>query len=157
MANNSNTVLICTAALRQDTNNLFRAVPNTAYPGQTYDSSPVNSLPGIFSVPLAPTLNAITPWTTTPTHYLGSTWELPSFDALMASIKNGTLDLSSVNWANYNLTKQRAGAAANALYYRTQDWDPNGSLQTYEVLDQNVTAALTELGLQKIPTQPRPF
>jgi hypothetical protein len=139
---NNHTIMICTAARRQDTNNLFRAVPNET--GGTYDSSPVNSVPGTLSVPLAVVLDTTSPWTTTPTHYLGGTWELPLYADLMASIKDGTIDLSAINWANFNLTAQRARAAGQSLYTRTQVWDPNGPLKTGDVVAQNIAAALLE-------------
>lgn len=150
MAFNQHTVLVCTAALRQDSNNVFRAIPNEI--GSTYDSSPVNSIPGTFSVPLAVTLNTTNPWNTPPTHFLAATWELPAYADMLASIKAGVF--SAVDWAAYNLTAQRAAAVGRSLYTRTQVWDPNGPLHTYEVVAQNIAAALTELGLQRVPDRP---
>lgn len=153
MANNSHTVMICTQALRQDTNNMWRGLLMTN--GVTfYDASPVNSLPGTHSVPLAATLLTVSPWLTTPTHWLASAWELPTFAALVDSLKAG--NIPTRDWLPLNLTQQRARAAGQGLYSRTQDWDPNGTLQTYEVVAQNIAAALTELGLVQIPSKPFP-
>jgi hypothetical protein len=75
MAFDNHTVMICTAALRQTRITCFRGLPSEI-PGVTYDETPVDSLPGVFSTKLALTLNATSPWLTTPTHYMAATWEL---------------------------------------------------------------------------------
>lgn len=129
---------------------MWRGLANEA--GISYDTSPVNSLPGTQGIPLAPTLNATSPWLTTPTHYAASAWELPTFANLIASLKAG--NIPTRDWLPFNLTQARARTAGQNLYARTQDWDPAGPLATYQVVQQNFAAALTELGLQRIPSPP---
>lgn len=116
------------------------------------DPTKVDGVPGTHSVPLAPTLNATSPWLTTPTHWLASSWELPTFADLLATLKAG--NIPTRDWIPFNLTQQRARTAGQSLIYRTQDWDPNGTKQTYEVAAENIAAALAENGLQKIPHPP---
>lgn len=117
--------------------------------GFSYDSSPVDSLPGVHSVPLAATLNATSPALTTPTHWMASAWDFPALATLLVSLKAG--NITSRDWAPFNLNQNRARTAGQSLYSRTQDWDPNGSVETYQVVAQNIAAALTETGLKQIP------
>ena len=150
---NQHTVVVCTAALRQDTNNMWRGLSNST--GVQYDASPVDSLPGTMSVPLAATLDTVDPWFTTPTHFLASTWELPEFSTLMTTLKAGGGNIiTSKDWSPYNLNRQRSIAAASALYSRTVQLQVGEDPST--VANTNINAALTELGLQKIPSKPNP-
>lgn len=157
MPNNSHTVLICTAALKQDTNNMWRGLSNPL--GIPYDLSPVNSSPGTHTVPLAGTLIPETPWTTPPTHWMASSWELPTFVDLLAALKAG--NIPTRDWLPFNLTQTRARAAGQSLRAWTVNWlgsefDADASLQRVTLMDANIAAALAEMGLQKVPGRPTP-
>lgn len=125
--------------------------------GIPYDANPVNSTVGVHNIPLAGTLDPVTPWTTPPTHWLASAWELPTFAELLASLKAG--NISSRDWAPFNLNQTRARTAGQSLYARTVNWtgsefDPDASLQRSNIVEGNIAAALAELGLQKVPRRP---
>jgi len=147
--------MICTEALRQDTNNMWRGLSNPL--NIPYDASPTNAVPGTHGVALATVLNSTTPWTSTPTHWLASAWELPTFADLLASLKAG--NITSRDWAPFNLNQQRARTAGQSIYSRTVDWtgletDPDASEQRRLIVRGNLAAALTELGLFQIPDKP---
>lgn len=120
--------------------------------GILFDPSPPDTLPGLQAVPLAGTLNATSPWLTTPTHWAASAWDLPSFTELLATLKAG--NIPTRDWLPFNLTQARARTAGQSLYARTVDWDPNGTLTTAEVAQANIAAGLAANGLQRIPSQP---
>jgi len=143
------TIMICTVALRQDTNNMFRGLSDLA--GRSYDTSPINSLPGTCSIGLAATLNSTSPWLTTPTHYMGGTWETLSYQQLMTDLKAGAIPTR--DWLPFNLTQSRAKAAGQALYTRSQAADER---EPSVIVAENLAAALAELGLQRIPNAPLP-
>src|SRR5215207_4374976 len=148
MAYDQHTVLICTTALRQDTNNMWRGLSNSI--GIPYDASPVNSLPGTCGVPLAVTLDVVNPWFTTPTHWLASAWELPDYETLLASLKAG--NIPTREWLTLNLTQNRARTAAQSLYSRTQGLQPGQKMHV--VVAENIAAALIETGLNRVPNRP---
>lgn len=170
MPSNSHTILICTDAMRMDANNLFRGLPRT--PTMTYDDSPPEFDPnpgsGTFGTRLASAAAiaaSATPWLVPVTHWMASAWELPNFAAMMATLKAGGLDnITSRDWAVFNLNKNRAIAAGSSLYSRTMDWlgsemDLDAAEQRTAIVSANMAAALAEAAavpLQKIPSQPRP-
>lgn len=148
------TVLICTNALRLDTCNLWRAL-TIEESGEHYDNSPVEleASPrpgsGVHVRKMAATLNAVDPWTTTPTHWLGGGWLFPSGPTLVAQLKAG--NVPSVDLLPYNLTQNRARTAAQALYSKTVQDD--GTRETYLVAEDARAQALAETGLKFIPSQ----
>lgn len=148
MGVNNYTVMICTAALKQDTNNMWRGLtdPN----GEAYDNRPVDSANGVHSVPLAVTLNATSPWLTTATHWMAGGWTYPDFPALVATLKAG--NIPTRDWLPFNLTQNRARAAGQALYSKTVIDD--GTRETYLVVEDAISQALAETGLKRVPSPP---
>jgi hypothetical protein len=141
------TVIVCTAALRANTNNMWRGLSNSQ--GIPYDASPVDSLPGTHSVPLAPTLNDVSPWLTTPTHWMAASWEFPDYPTLIASLKAG--NIPTRDWLPFNLNQNAARTAGQNLYSKTTVQDER---EPYVLVADTIAAALSELGLVKIPSRP---
>jgi len=163
MASNSHSIVICTGALRQDTCNMWRGLPRG---DEAYDNSPVEITPAPGTgfhkrgCALAATVAASsTPWTVAPTHWLVSAWEVPEFDTLLSQLKAGGQEtLTTRDWAPFNLTRNRAIAAAQALYYRTMHWDPvTGDAARLVLQAENLAAALGQYpggALALIPDKP---